>query len=245
VQTMEPATADRRVPFWKSLEFSTLAAIAVVAGAAAAFVKLADEVVEGETRGFDEAILIALRQPGDLAEPIGPKWLEIVFRDLTSLGSTTVLTLLTVIVVGYLLVERNRGAAALVIVATALGVLLSTVLKDLFARPRPELVAHLVDVTTLSFPSGHAMLSAVTYLTLGALLARAHPRRSARAYILGTAVTLTLLVGISRVYLGVHYPTDVLAGWSAGAGWAALCWLISRLVPIALARSTSNVSAAS
>jgi undecaprenyl-diphosphatase len=239
---MESSTSDPGAPFWKSVEFSTLAAVAGVAGATALFLKIANEVVEGETRGFDEAILKALRQPGDLAEPIGPKWLEIVFRDITSLGGTTVLTLLTAIVVGYLLIERKRAAAALVVVAVSLGAVLSTALKDLFARPRPDLVAHLVDVSTLSFPSGHAMLSAVTYLTLGALLARAHPDASSRLYILSTSLALTLLIGISRVYLGVHYPTDVLAGWSAGAAWAILCWLVSRVILQRFSRDSSGPS---
>ena len=171
---------------------------------------------------------MALREPGDLAQPIGPKWLEITFRDLTSLGSTTVLTVITLVVVGYLLVERRLATALLVAVSVGMGALVSTFMKNQFARPRPDLVAHLVDVSTLSFPSGHAMLSAVTYLTLGSLLAGVHPERTARLYILSVAVLLTLLIGISRVYLGVHYPTDVLAGWSAGAAWAMLCWLAAR-----------------
>ncbi len=225
---MRLSSSFRRFRDWTGAEFSTLAAIAVLASAAAAFVRLADEVVEGETGVFDERLLLALRVPGDPAQPIGPKWLEIAFRDLTSLGGTTVLTVITVVVVGYLLVERNRATALLVAVSVGVGALASTLMKDLFARPRPDLVAHLVDVGTPSFPSGHAMLSAVTYLTLGSLLASVHPERAARLYFFIVAVLLTLLIGISRVYLGVHYPTDVLAGWSAGAAWAMLCWLAAR-----------------
>jgi undecaprenyl-diphosphatase len=105
--------------------------------------------------------------------------------------------------------------------------LLSTVLKMGFERPRPDLVPHATRVYTASFPSGHAMLSAVTYLTLGALLARVQPNRRLKAYLIGLALCITLLVGASRVYLGVHWPSDVLAGWCGGAAWAALCWFIA------------------
>ena len=146
-------------------------------------------------------------------------------RDVTALGSTVVLTLLTIAVLGFLLIDGKRATALYVLVATSGGALLSTLAKTLVARPRPELVAHLVDVTSYSFPSGHAMSSAVTYLTLGVLLASAQRRKRIKAYLIGIALTLTLLIGASRVYLGVHWPTDVLAGWALGAAWAMLCWL--------------------
>ena len=116
----------------------------------------------------------------------------------------------------------KRGAAFLVVVAVVGGMLLSTGLKLGFERPRPDLVPHGARVYTASFPSGHAMLSAVTYLTLGALLARVQERRRVKAFFIGLAVVLTLLVGVSRVYLGVHWPSDVLAGWCVGAAWAVL-----------------------
>lgn len=209
-------------------ELSTLAALALLACASYAFVETADEVIEGDIRRFDEAILRFLRSPGDLADPIGPWWIEVMLKDVTALGGTTVLTLVTITAAGYLLVERKRAAALLVLLSVGGGVILSTLLKNAFARPRPELVAHLVDVHTLSFPSGHAMLSAVTFLTIGALLARIQPRLRTRLYLISIAILLTLLVGASRVYLGVHYPSDVLAGWSAGAAWAMLCWLVAR-----------------
>jgi undecaprenyl-diphosphatase len=182
-------------------------------------------VREDETRAFDEAVLRALRNPVDPRDPIGPWWLEAMFRDITALGGTTVLTLITLCAIGYLLIDGKRAAALLVLASVGGGTLVSTLLKDLFARPRPELVAHLVEVRSLSFPSGHAMLSAVTFLTLGALLARVQERRRLKVYLLGVACMLTLLIGASRVYLGVHWPTDVLAGWCAGAAWALLCWL--------------------
>jgi undecaprenyl-diphosphatase len=216
-----------RASQWAAREIGILAALAVAAGGVLGFIALADEVREGEIRDFDSSILLALRNPADHADPIGPRWLEIAMRDLTSLGSVSVLTFMVAAALGYLLLIRKRGAALLVLVSIGGGTALSSLLKFGFDRPRPDLVAHLVDIHTLSFPSGHAMLSAVTYLTLGALLARVDARRAVKLYILGVAVALTLVIGISRLYLGVHWPSDVLAGWCAGAAWAMLCWLVA------------------
>ena len=215
----------------KSLaELLPLAVLAFIAAAIYLFARLADEILEGEAFRFDEAILRALRNPADLADPIGPRWLDIAMLDITALGGTAVLTLITAGVIGFLLMDSKRGAALFVLVAVAGGSLLTTLAKLAFARPRPELVAHLVEVSSYSFPSGHAMSSAVTYLTLGALLARTQARKRIKAYLLGVAVLLTLMIGTSRVYLGVHYPSDVLAGWSLGAAWAMLCWQVERLL---------------
>lgn len=207
-----------------------LLALAVCAGGLLGFALLADALEDGEHR-FDEAVLMALRQPGDAAQPIGPAWLGLVMRDMTALGGIPVLALFALIALGYLVLARQGRAALLLLVSLPGGLLLNTLLKQGFDRPRPALVAHLVDVQTLSFPSGHAMLSTVGYLTLGALLAGAARERRRQGYILGVAVALSLLVGGSRVYLGVHWPTDVLAGWCLGAAWAMGCWLVLRLAP--------------
>jgi undecaprenyl-diphosphatase len=169
--------------------------------------------------------LLALRT-SDPADPIGPRWFELAVMDVTSLGGFAVLTLVTLLSVGYLGVRAKWADAAMLLVATLGGTAISEGLKVGFARPRPDLVAHVVETTSLSFPSGHAMLSAVTYLTLGALLARAQEQQSLRGYILGAAVLLALLIGASRIYLGVHWPTDVLAGWCLGAAWALACWTV-------------------
>ena len=206
-------------------ELAPLLVLFLAATALFAFGQIASEVIEGDTHGFDERLVRALRTAGDLSDPIGPRWVEEAVRDLTALGSTLVLTLITIAVLGFLLIERRAATAVYVLVAIAGGALLSTLAKTLFARPRPELVAHLVDVTSYSFPSGHAMSSAVTYLTLGVLLASAQSRRRIKAYLIVIAMTITVLVGASRVYLGVHWPSDVLAGWALGAAWAMLCWL--------------------
>ena len=208
-------------------ELVPYASLAIIAALLFGFGKLAGEVLDGDTHSFDERVLRSLRNPADLADPIGPAWLESVVRDITSLGSVSVLTIMTLSVVIYLLIDGKRAAAAFVLFAIAGGAVLSELLKHVFARPRPELVAHLVDVHTMSFPSGHAMSSAVTFLTLGALLTRVQTRWRLKIYSLSLAIFLTILVGLSRLYLGVHWPTDVLAGWCAGAAWAMGCWLLA------------------
>ncbi|CAN7635847.1 phosphatase PAP2 family protein [Rhizobium sp. LjRoot98] len=212
----------------RSCEPITLVLFAILSGGGLAFMKLASEMLEGETWAFDDNILKFFRQPNDLSVPIGPDWLTHVVRDLTSLGGTTVVSLVTVLTVIYLLLIRKRAAGIFVFVSVVGGWALSTCIKMTIARPRPLIVPHLVDVHDLSFPSGHAMLSAVTYLTLGALLSRMQTTFAARAYIIVVAVLLALIIGCSRIYLGVHYPTDVLGGWCAGATWAALCWMLAR-----------------
>ena len=208
------------------LERRTLAALSFAAVALFAFAKLATEVLEGDTRAFDARVLLWLRNPADPSDPIGPRWVEEMMRDFTALGSTGVLVIVTLAVVGFLVISGKRQAALMVAGSIISGMLLSQALKWGFARPRPELVPHAVRVYTQSFPSGHAMMAAVVYLTLGTLLARTQPSRRIKVYLLAVAALVTVLVGVSRVYLGVHWPTDVLAGWAGGAAWAVLCWLV-------------------
>ncbi|WP_372624797.1 phosphatase PAP2 family protein [Falsiroseomonas sp.] len=210
------------------LERWTVLALLLVAGGIWAFVELADEVQEGETARIDRALLLALRSATNPADPLGPPWLEEVGRDLTALGGIAVLTLLSLTITAFLLLRGLRGAAALLAVSVAGGMLVSQSLKSVFERQRPDLVPHGAEVFTASFPSGHAMMSAVVYLTLGVLLARVETIFRVKAFVLGIAVLLAVLVGVSRVYLGVHWPSDVLAGWTVGAAWALLCWLLAR-----------------
>jgi undecaprenyl-diphosphatase len=217
-----------RRPGFPRIELRVLLLLAVVAGGAWAFVELADAVRDGGSASFDRTLLLALRNPVDAADPLGPRWVEEVGRDITALGGLAVLFIVTAATAVYLLLIGKPHAALFVVAAVAGGELLATLFKAGFARPRPDLVPHGATVYTASFPSGHAMLSAVTYLTLGALLARMHAQAAVKVFFLGVAVLLTVLVGASRVYLGVHWPTDVLAGWSAGAVWAALCLLAAR-----------------
>lgn len=201
--------------------------LALIFGALWGFGLLADEVAENETEAFDSAVLLFFRAADAPDQTIGPWWLREAAGDITALGGYPVLTLLSAMAMGYLLLAGRRGSAALVLVSVVGGTVITVFLKGLFERARPDLVPHLVEVQTLSFPSGHSTLSAVVYLTLGTLLASAHQGRRIKAYILAWAVSLALLVGMSRVYLGVHWPTDVLAGWSVGAAWALLCWTIA------------------
>jgi undecaprenyl-diphosphatase len=192
------------------------------------FAVLAGEVFEGDTQDFDERVLKALRRADDPSRPIGPWWLEAGALDITALGSGTVLGLVVLAVVGFLWLQGMSRTALFVFVASAGGWWLNAALKVWFQRARPDVVPHLREVLSLSFPSGHAMTSAAVYLTLGALLMRIAKRRATKVYVIGTAMLVTFLVGASRVYLGVHYPTDVLAGWLVGLSWALLCWLVER-----------------
>ncbi|MBN2905111.1 MAG: phosphatase PAP2 family protein [Rhodobacteraceae bacterium] len=195
-------------------------------GLLSAFGAVCIAVATGATGAFDAAILLALREPGDVAQPIGPPWMLETMRDFTALGSTGVLTLLTVGAALYLLVSGRRRTAGLVLVAMVGGLVLNNLLKLGVARPRPDLVPHAVAVFTKSFPSGHAMNSAVVYLTLGTLLARTQRALGPRSLVMTLAVGLPVLIGVSRIYLGVHWPSDVLAGWTLGAGWALAVWLV-------------------
>ncbi len=192
------------------------------------FIALSDEVAEGATQQFDERILLALRSPEDPAKPRGPWWLRRTAEDVTALGGVPVLALVTLAVCGFLLLVRRYWTLLLVLGATLGGAGLNVLLKQLFARPRPSVVPHLTEVLSQSFPSGHAMLSATVYLTLGALLGQLAGRKRLKIYILAVSLLLPFLVGLTRVYLGVHYPTDVLGGWVAGLAWALLMAVCAR-----------------
>ena len=241
--TNQSSRRNRLTSWLNAYEPLTLAMFAALSGGLFLFRWLTDEVLEGDTRSFDETILLSLREPGDLSQPIGPAWLTHAVNDITSLGGVTVLTLMTVLVTVYLLLDRRRPIAIFMLLSVLGGWLLSTVLKLGVARPRPDIVPHLIEVHDLSFPSGHAMLSAVTYLTLGALLARAQTFRSTRVFVMAVGVLLTLIIGLSRIYLGVHYPTDVLGGWCAGATWALACWMVARrFIPVTPGEDVSDTT---
>lgn len=198
--------------------------VLVVAGGVWTFVEIADEVHEGEVERFDAAVMRAMRSGDDYGDPLGPAWVEDAARDITALGSFAVLGLVTAVTAGGLWLQGHRRTAAVTAVAILGALGLNLALKAGFGRARPELVPHAVAVDSASFPSAHAMLSAVVYLTLGALVAQVQVRRRVKGFVIACAVLLALLVGVSRVYLGVHYPTDVLAGWAVGAAWACLGW---------------------
>src|SRR5262245_44729502 len=207
-----------------------LMCVLVVVGAIWTYIEIAGAVSGGSTQQIDERIIMALRNPRHPEDPIGPKFMEEICRDLTALGGVAVLAIMTCAVATYLWMRGMVHAMSLLLAATIGGLIISSLLKHSFDRPRPDLVPHLSAVYTSSFPSGHSMLSAVVYLTLGTLLARFVEQRRLKVYFITLALLLTGLVGFSRVYLGVHYPTDVLAGWMAGLSWAILCWLAARFL---------------
>jgi undecaprenyl-diphosphatase len=208
-------------------ELAVLLALAGVVSGVWLFGLIAAEVMDGDTGSMDKRLLLSLRRPNDLS-PIGPPAVQDAARDITALGGPSVLTFVTLIAAGFLLLDGKRHMALFVFASVLSGLIVSTILKDLFQRARPDLVPHAAYVSTTSFPSGHSMLSAVTYLTLGALLARSQRQKRLKAYFLLVAAILACLVGVSRVNLGVHWPSDVLAGWVAGASWAIVCWLAAR-----------------
>ena len=208
-------------------ELPALVILLLVVGGIWSFTEIAFEIMEGGTQDFDKRLILAMRDPEDLSDPIGPFWVEELGRDITSLGSIGVLTLVTLSVAGFLMLDGKYRASILIIATVSGGIIVSTMMKLSFDRPRPELVPHRAYVQTASFPSGHSAQAAVAYLTLGALLARVSRRRRLKAYVLLLAILVTFAVGVSRVYLGVHWPTDVLGGWTLGATWALLCWAVA------------------
>jgi undecaprenyl-diphosphatase len=207
---------------WNEFVFVSVA-LAFVVGTAG-FFWVAREIPGADHLKMEEAIMRSLRQADDPSRIIGPWWVQEVSRDVSALGSAVTLIIMTVLVLGYLLMRRGYASALLVLVATLGGYGLSATLKNTFQRVRPDVVPHLSHVTSESFPSGHSMLASVVYLTLGALLAQTATRRREKIYLIHAALFLAFAIGVSRVLLGVHYPTDVIAGWGAGTAWALLCW---------------------
>lgn len=207
------------------IESGMLVISLLVAAGVWGFVELAEDVLEGDTRQIDEWIMLLLRNPEDLSDPLGPLWFEEMMRDITAFGSIIFLTLFSLAVVGFLLLKKKKGMALFTTAAVSGGLLLSNLLKYSFNRPRPDLVPHGSYVMSASFPSGHSMLSAVVFLTLGGLIARYTKQKQLKVYVVSLSILATFMVGCSRVYLGVHWPTDVLAGWTAGSSWALFCWV--------------------
>lgn len=224
---MLPIVRKVRAYFHGKEPFVFVAALVIVVGVWG-FVELMGEVREGDTRAVDERILRVFRQPGDAHRLVGPKWVESVVRDVTALGGAVVLGLIVGSVAGFLLMIRRHHMMWLVLAATVGAAGINAGIKTAVDRARPTVVPRLTDVANESFPSGHSAVSAAVYLTLGGLLAQTVTKRRVKIYFLTLAMVMTFLVGVSRVMLGVHYPTDVLAGWTTGLVWALLCWLVAR-----------------
>ncbi|WP_377511367.1 phosphatase PAP2 family protein [Octadecabacter sp. R77987] len=209
------------------IELGGLIGLLVVVTCVWGFAGIADDVVAGDTARFDETILLALRAPDDITQPLGPAWVQEMMRDLSALGGIGFLTLLTLATTIWLWLGKNHRSAIYLLFAVGTGVAISSFAKSLFERPRPDLVPHGSFVHTASFPSGHSMMAAVVYLTLAVMIARLHESHPMKVFVITLALFLMIGVGVSRVYLGVHWPTDVLAGWSLGTAWALLCWVLA------------------
>ena len=207
-------------------ELRLLLGLTVVSVFLWAFLYVMDEVTEGDTYTLDRAILLALRRSGDLATPVGPRWLQETARDVTALGGFTVLSLLVAMSATLLWLHRRKLQALIFLAAVFLGQTLAEITKHLVGRNRPDLVPHLDQVYSSSFPSGHSAMSPIVYLTLAGILAAGEPNRAAKTLLVAVAAALVLAVGASRVYLGVHWPTDVLAGWAMGTAVALLATLV-------------------
>jgi undecaprenyl-diphosphatase len=206
-----------------TIESATLLHLFFGAVGAWLLLKNVPKIYKGRLEAIDNHVLRALRRPENLAVPIGPKWLPQAAKDVTALGSGTNLTIATGILVGFLCLNRRFRATGFLLSSVGSGLLLCQSLKGFFARRRPTVVPHLVHFDPASFPSGHSMGAALVYLTSGSIVSRQVTGPLAKTYFLSMAVVLAVIVGVSRVYLGVHYPSDVLAGWAAGSLWSSVC----------------------
>ncbi len=216
-----PSAPARRRFFSRSLVIS-VAALALLALA------ISSLFADGGAHTLDREIMLRLRDPQALNDPLGPGWFEDVMRDMTALGGIGVVAGAGLLFAGYLWLQRRRGDI-LVLAASLVGAeLISAVAKLLVARPRPDLVSHEAQIYSASFPSGHTLMATVAWVTFAMLLAADLDDRRQRDYLLLVAWIVAAAVGCSRVYLGVHWPSDVLAGWAVGALWMLL---LLRLIP--------------
>lgn len=232
--TQAPVTPDQSAPDIRHPPF-VLVAMAALAGAVLVLAILGHTIAGGDRFAFDSNVMLALRQDGNPAVPAGPLWLKQAMIDVTALGGETVLTLAAAVTIGFLVASRHLLAAALVFAGSVTGSIAVALVKALVGRERPALVDHLVEVGSASFPSGHAANSAIIYLTIALISMQVIPRRAARRFLFGVTLLLVAAIGVSRVYLGVHWPSDVLAGWSFGALWALAWWAAGSWLRLRLA----------
>lgn len=231
---MSPAAPDVRLSRLRRLmgaaEVRTLVVIAAIAAGVWVVASLGVHVRHGRTEGLDPAIIEALRVPGHPHQPIGPRWLQDVMRDITALGGATVTVLAALLVFAALAFHKlwRRGVMLLAVVAMAQ--LTDELLKGLFDRPRPDFAPPGTFVYAQSFPSGHSTSSAALWMSLAMIAASFETEEEAKIFWFVIAGVVIVAVGFSRVFLGVHWPTDVLAGWTLGTSWALVGWLARRLL---------------
>lgn len=222
-------------------EIAPLTALFVAGVGVLSFIEVADDMTEADGRAFDSAVLGMMRPHSDPADAWGPWWLEEALADITALGGLSVLGLFALAVIGFLVIQRKRLSAVMLAAGLLGGVALSEGLKGVFDRERPPVEYQAVETINASFPSGHALLSTVFYLSVGVMLARVLPSKRLKAWVMGVAVTVALLVGVSRIYLGAHWATDVMAGWSLGAAWAMALWLAAHLIERVQSRRSAGL----
>lgn len=209
-------------------EIAALTALFVAAVGVVSFVELADDMTEADGQAFDQQVLALLRPyADDPGRPWGPWWLKEAAADITSLGGISVLGLFTLIAIAFLLSQRKWLSSLLLALGLTGGVMLSEGLKAVFERERPPRALQAVETINASFPSGHALLATVFYLSVAVMLTRAFPRRRFKIFVLGVGMVMALLVGLTRIYLGAHWATDVFAGWAVGSAWAMFLWLVA------------------
>ncbi|MBI1686424.1 phosphatase PAP2 family protein [Caulobacter hibisci] len=196
--------------------------------ALAIFQDVADDQNEADGQTSDWKILKALRARGDPANPIGPKWVKESLTETSALGGVTVLAGITAVTAGGLAISGKRREALLTVGVFTGALVLSEGLKNLFKRSRPPAEYRAAEAVNESFPSGHALLSAATFISLGILFAQGARSTALRTFGLTVGAATAAAVGFSRIFLGVHWTNDVLGGWAAGSAWAATCWLAGR-----------------
>jgi undecaprenyl-diphosphatase len=193
-----------------------VAGLLVAALGVLAFLTLASHVRSGTTQAFDDAVI---RWMGSHHT----RGLDAIMLEVTALGTGTVVMMIVAVAALFLVLTSHKYSAMLLLASAAGGIVLNGLLKIGFDRPRPAIFLPQVHTVSSSFPSGHAMSAAIVYSTVAYLAARLHKRRWARWMVMGAAFLVIVLISISRLYLGVHYPSDVVAGLAIGLAWAGFC----------------------
>lgn len=210
------ASAARADTLIGALGVFLVAGLILAALGTAIFVTLASHVRSGSTQAFDDSVI---RWMGTHHSPR----LDAVMLEVTALGTGTVVMMVVAVAALFLVLTQHKYSAILLLASTFGGIVLNGVLKLGFNRPRPSLFVPAVHTVSSSFPSGHAMSAAIVYSTVAYLAARLHRRKWARWLVMGAALILIALISFSRMYLGVHYPSDVIAGVAVGLAWAGFC----------------------
>ena len=231
-----PENAARSENGRKPKDLAVLVSVWCLVVGTLAFLLLASVVQRGSTREIDAKILRSVRELATRKDRPNHLWGEESIIAITSLGTLMVLVSLSCAVLGLLLLTRHWALSLLLLAALGGAIGLNYGLKAYYGRARPDVVPHAQFVSSPSFPSGHALISTAVYGTLGAIGANLLRERRLRIYVMSLAIVLSLAIGLSRIYLGVHYPSDVLAGWTVGFLWSIACWCVARKCASADAR---------